>query len=79
MGVQVSHRVQSEVSQEDHLQPVAWGYTTVYPGSVQMERCGDIGGAYDAQPCTSAVVDHAEILRLQFHGVSQRKNSDDDF
>ena len=29
MGMQVSHRVQSEVSQEDHLQPVTCGYTTI--------------------------------------------------
>ena len=43
-----------------------------------MEGRGDIGGAYDARPCTSAVVDIAEILCLQFYVVSQKKNSDDD-
>ena len=78
MGMQVPHRVQSEVSKKDHLQPITSGYTAVYLGSVQMERRGDIGGAYDARPCTSVVVDPAEILRLRFHEVSQRKNSDDD-
>ena len=78
MGMQVPHRVQSEVSPEDHLQPITGGYTAVYPGFVQMEGRGDIGGSYDARPCTSVVVDPAEILRLRFHEVSQRKNSDDD-
>ena len=78
MGMQVPHRVQSEVSKKDHRQPITSGYTAVYPGFVQMEGRGDIGGSYDARPCTSAVVDTAEILCLQFYGVSQRKNSDDD-
>ena len=48
MGVQVSHRVQSEVSQEDHLQPAACGYTTVHPRLVQMEGCRDLRRSYDA-------------------------------
>ena len=44
-----------------------------------MERRRDTGRSYDARPCTLAVVDTVKILRLQLHGVSQRKNSDDDF
>ena len=75
MGMQVPHRVQSEVSKKDHLQPITSGYTAVYSGFVQMEGCGDIGGAYDARPCASAVVDTAEILRLQLYGVLEGKSA----
>ena len=78
MGMQVPHRVQSEVSKKDHLQPITSGYTAVYSGFVQMEGCGDIGGAYDARPCASAVVDTAEILRLQLYGVLEREIGNDD-
>ena len=38
MGMQVSYRVQSKISEKDHLLPVEKGYTAVYPGFVQMER-----------------------------------------
>ena len=78
MGMQVPHRVQSEVSKKDHLQPITSGYTAVYSGFVQMEGRGDIGGSYDARPCTSAVVDTAEILRLQLYGVLEREIGNDD-
>ena len=61
MGMQVSHRVQSEVSKKDHLQPITSGYTAVYSGFVQMEGCGDIGGAYDARPCAYAGIDSTQI------------------
>ena len=43
-----------------------------------MEGCGDIGGAYDARPCASVVVDTAEILCLQLYGVLERKIGNDD-
>ena len=78
MGMQVPHRVQSEVSKKDHLQPITSGYTAVYLGSVQMERRGDIGGAYDARPCASAVEYPAEVLRLQLYGVLEREKRPDD-
>lgn len=78
MGMQVPHRVQSEVSPEDHLQPITGGYTAVYPGFVQMEGRGDIGGSYDARPCTSAVEYPAEVLCLQLYGVLERKIGNDD-
>ena len=47
MGIQVPHRVKSEVSQEDHLQPAACGYTTVYPRLVEMEGRRDLRRTYD--------------------------------
>ena len=78
--MQVTQRVQSKVWvwEENHIQPITCGHIAVYPGLVPMERHRDAGRAYDARPCTPAAVDTAEILCLQFHGVSKRINSDDD-
>ena len=78
MGMHVSHRVQSEVSQKNNLQPVACGYTTVHPRLVQMEGGRDTRRSYDARPCTSFVEYSAEVLRLQLYGILEREIGNDD-
>lgn len=79
MGVQVSHRIYTQVSEENRLLGNERRYPGYYPGPVQVERGDDHRGKSDAGSHTSAAVDPAKIFGIQLHGISEREKCDDDF
>ena len=48
MGMQVSYRLYTKVSQKDYLQGIKKRHTANHKGFVQMERRRDYRGAHDA-------------------------------
>ena len=79
MGVQVSHRIYTQVSEENRLLGDERRYPGYYQGPVQVERSNDHRGKSDAGSHSSSVVDPAKIFGIQLHGISEREKCDDDF
>ena len=79
MGVQVSHRIYTQVSEENRLLGDERRYSGYYPGPVQVERGNNHRGKSDARSHSSAAVDPTKIFGIQLHGISEREKCDDDF
>ena len=79
MGVQVSQSIYAKVSKENRLLGDAGGHPGYYPGSMQVEGCGDHRRKSHARPYSPAAVDSTKIFRVEFYGVSEGEKRDDDF
>ena len=79
MGVQVSHRIYTQVAVENRLLGDERRYPGYDPGPVQVERGNDHRGKSDARSHSSAAVDPTKIFGIQLHGISEREKCDDDF
>ena len=78
MGMKVSYRIYTEISEENDIQSVTKRYPANHPGSVQMERDRNHRRTYDAGPHPPAGERAAKIQYLSNHGISQGKECDDD-
>lgn len=78
MGVQVSCSIHAKVSKEDRLLGEARGYPRHHPGSVQVERSSDHRGEGDAGSYTAAAVDPAEVFGVEFYGIPEKEECNDD-
>ena len=73
-GEQVSCGIHTKVSKEDGL----LGNMGGYPGSVQVERCGNHRRERNAGPYSSVMIDSTKVFRVKFHGISEGEGRDDD-
>ena len=78
MGVQVSCGIHTKVSEEDRLLGDARGHPRHHSGPVQVERSSDHRGEGDAGSYPSAAVDTAEVFGIQFYGIPEREECNDD-
>ena len=78
MGMQVSYRIYTEISEENDIQSVTKRYPANHPGSVQMERDRNHRRTYDAGPHPPAGERATEIQHLPNHGIFKGKECDDD-
>ena len=78
MGVQVSCSIHAKVSKEDRLLGDAGRYPGHHPRSVQVERSRDHRREGDAGSYPSAAVDTAKVFGIQFYGIPEREECNDD-
>ena len=73
MGVQVPHRVYSEIPQESNLQSAAGRHKGYNPNTVQVQGSRNYRRKYDAGSRASAVKYTTENECVKFHGILERK------
>jgi len=71
MGLQVPHRLDTQVSQEGHIRKLALIFGRGAAGSGAAERQPGMGRASDVRPCTYACIDTAEVFGLAGGGVHE--------
>ena len=76
--LQVSHRVLSEIQEENHLSEIEGGYKGYPQRFVQMEGSRNNRGTSHARPYTYASVDPTEDERFKLHGVLEGEKCNDD-
>src|SRR5687767_5476402 len=76
--MQVSRRVHSEVSQEEHLRMGTQRVGTDHAWVSPTERSGGGGGTFDARSRAHVVIDPAEVFGIRSGGVYQGEERDSD-